>query len=247
MINDDKFTGLFIATPAYLGNVHAAFCSSLLQTGQHLTIGRIRWRNEFFTGASAVQIARGVLVAQFMASGYSHLLFIDADLAWKPDALRRLLAASEYHDVCCGVYPKKTEPLGFPVNVKLSEDGQLIGHEKSGCLQLTDACSGFMMIRRCALEQMMAAYPGRKCSFREESQTTEAEGRYEFNLFDFFIDDDVRRMYLSEDFGFSRLYQRIGGAIWADPEIRLAHYGAKRYEGALRDVMVESEPMVAAV
>lgn len=97
-----------------------------------------------------------------------------------------------------------------------------------------------MMIRRRALEQMEAAYPERKCTFREDAPA--AEEAHEFNLFDFYIDSACpMRRYLSEDFGFSRLYQRIGGQIWADPDIRLAHYGHKRYEGAIRDALVDSD------
>jgi hypothetical protein len=232
-----EFTGLFIATPAYLGGVHAAYTASLVQTVTKMVMHRIPHKMEFYTGPSAVQIARGVLASKFMASGCSHLLFIDADLAWKPADIQRLLGASEHHDVCCGVYPKKCDDLGFPVNLA-HENDQPITHEQTGYVLLNDACTGFMMIRRAAYEQMIDAYPERKCSFREADKTPEAEGKYEYNLFEFFIDSDPRRMYLSEDFGFSRLYQRIGGQIWADPHIRLAHYGARRYEGALEDVLI---------
>jgi hypothetical protein len=226
------FKGLFIATPAYLGGVHAAFCAALVQTAQHLTHGKIRWRNDFFTGASAVQIARGVLCAKFLASGYSHLMFIDADIAWKMEAIRKLLAASEHHDVCCGVYPLKSEPLQFPVNFELDGENPIV-HPETGFLKLRDACTGFMMIRRRAIEQMIAAYPERKCTFRPSAPADEEA--HEYNLFDFFIDADGR--YLSEDFGFTRLYQRTGGEIWADPDISLDHHGHKLYQGCIRDIM----------
>src|ERR1017187_9700173 len=95
-----EFTGLFIATPAYLGGTHAAYCASLIQTIRRMDHGHIPFLHEFYTGPSAVQIARGVLAAKFMASPCSHLLFIDADLAWKPEAVQRLLGASAHHDVC---------------------------------------------------------------------------------------------------------------------------------------------------
>lgn len=173
-----------------------------------------------------------------MASGYSHLLFVDADLGWEPAAVGRLLMASEHHDVCCGVYPKKCDPLGFPVNL-VNDDGGPVVHPESGYVKLHDACTGFMMIRRGVIEQMIAAYPDRKCSFREESGTPADEGQYEYDLFDFYIDRNCpRRMLLSEDFGFTRLYQAIGGEVWADPEIRLAHHGHKRYEGAIADILI---------
>jgi hypothetical protein len=241
---NDTFTGLFIGTPAYLGDVKAPYCASLLQTTRKLDAAHLRWCMEFYTGPSAVQIARGVLVAKFMASSCSHLMFIDADLSWEPEAIQRLLSASAHHDVCCGVYPKKCDPLSFPVNFKLTANYQPISHEVTNYVSLDDACSGFLMIRRRAVEQLIEAYPERKCSFREEDSTPEAEGQYEYNLFEFLVDDCPRRMYLSEDFGFSRLYQRIGGEIWADPDIRLVHYGHKRYEGAIRDILIDAQAAV---
>lgn len=224
-------TRLFIATPAYQGQVSAQFHQSMLRASYMLS-KRVRHTTQIFAGAGAPQLARNVLVSQFMALGYTHLLFIDSDIEFDAEAIPRLLAASHVqdHDVCCAVYPLKKYPLAFPVN--FTSDPVTV-HPQTGYLQLRDACTGFMMIRRSVIERMMAAYPERKCEFR--SPAPESEAPYEYNLFDFFIDDDGR--YLSEDFGFSRLWQRIGGTIWADPNISLAHYGLHKYTGCLADVM----------
>jgi len=226
-------TSVFIATPAYHGEVKARYALSLLWTTHVLTESGIRHKPSCFGGMSAIQIARNVQVAQFMAGAWSHLLFIDGDLGWKPEAVTRLLAASQCEDcgVVTGVYPKRCHPLSWPVNFA-SQDGEPIIHPETGYIELRDATTGFMLIRRDVIVKMMAAYPERQCSFREDQDTPTDEAPYEFLLFDFYIDPSNRR-YLSEDFGFCRLWQALGGHVWADPEIELNHDG---YTGSIRSL-----------
>ena len=249
MINEipvPRDASVFIATPAYQGKVNGAYAFSLLWTSHVLTEVGVRHRPKMFAGPSAVQIARNVLVAQFMAGNWSHLLFIDGDLEWKPDAVTRLLAASQCPDVgvSCAVYPKRCRPVRFPVNFA-QQDGQPIVHRRTGFIELRDATTGFMLIRRDVIERLMTAYPKRKCQFRECPPPEEAD--YEYNLFDFFIDPEDRR-YLSEDFGFCRLWQAIGGHVWADPETELNHDG---YTGSIKSLLEnlptadEPEPVAA--
>jgi hypothetical protein len=89
------------------------------------------------------------------------------------------------------------------------------------------------MIRRSAFERMMAAYPDRKCVLRQE--VPPGEEQYEYALFDCLIDNG---RYLSEDFGFSRLWQRIGGTVWMDPQITLSHYGQFEYRADISSLLV---------
>jgi len=225
---------LYIGTPSYRGSVSVGYTRSLWDTGAMF------WRMGItvlpkFVENGAVHIARNVLVANFMASGFSHLAFIDEDVIWRPEALGRLLAATEQFadiEVCCGVYPRKTTPISWPVNPIVDDGGPRL-HSGSGFWELRDACAGFLVLKRAALEKMMAAYPERKMRIRED--TPPDEEPFEYLLFDFF--PDVDRRYLTEDHGFSRLWQRIGGRIWADPGIDLQHVGQHVYTGKLTDLL----------
>src|ERR1041385_5786376 len=229
-------TGLFIATPAYEGKVDMNYTYSLVATADAMARSGMRWRPRIFGGAADPTITRGILTAQFMATGYSHILFIDADLSWKPKDIHALLAASEHHAAVCAVYAKKTTPAAFPVNLE-SVDGGPVVHPDSGCWKLKDACTGFLMLHREVMEQMMAAYPERRCCFRDDAPAEEAP--YEFELFQCFIDTACpKRMRLTEDFGFTRLYQGVGGNVWAHPEIELTHHeGRTKYTGKLADLL----------
>lgn len=232
---------LFIATPCYGAMTHAAYTSSLLETKDVLHLEGIGHTVRLLAGESLVPRARGVLTAQFMASECNRLLFIDGDIRWNPSAVLRLIAATVYEDVrvACGIYPRKEIPARFPVNFVIDEDGMLNRHDECPHLiEVRDAPTGFLMIRRDVIEEMMAAYPERKCRFRENAPPEEE--KFEYDLFPTPIDVDQR--YLSEDFGFSRLWQKLGGHIWGDMKIRLDHYGQYRFTGDIEAAVLPSVP-----
>lgn len=224
---------LYIATPASGAVNTTAYTISLVKTMALLTRAGVNARPVFAKDGS-VSIARNVLVANFMASGDSHLLFIDADVSWNEQDVMRMLAVSEKYDIdaCCGVYARKTLPLSLPVNC-VTRDGGPARHPQIDLWELHDACTGFLMLRRSVLARMMAAYPEHRCILREDTPAAEVE--FEYNLFDFWIDSN--RRYLTEDHGFTRLWQGIGGKIWADPQIQLKHHGAHAYQGGLNDLL----------
>jgi hypothetical protein len=228
-------TNLYIATPCYGAMLNAAYVHSLLRTSNRLALANIPHTPAFVPGDSLITRARNVLVAQFMAGPWSHLFFIDGDLRWEPEAVLRLLAAAQHPDieVACGVYPKKCVPPEFPLNFIMGADRQLNQHADTGYIEIKDAPTGFLMIRRSAFERMMAAYPERRCVLRADVPAEEAT--YEYALFDCLIDNG---RYLSEDFGFSRLWQRIGGKVWMDPEITLSHYGQYEYRASVSSLLV---------
>ncbi len=227
---------LWIGTPCYGSLNTCQYTASLLRTwieAERHHIGNLRPR--FIPGDSLITRARNVIVAEFMADPKAtHLLFIDADIEWEPDAVFRLLASE--HDVCCGVYPKKKLPLEFPLNFCAGADQRINVDAPTGYLEIQDAATGFLMVRRPVLERMMAAYPERKCQLQQEPKAEHLP--YQYDLFSCFIDSGPQRMYLSEDFGFSRLWQRIGGRIWLDPMIDLKHHGGHVFQGSIRSFLI---------
>lgn len=229
-------SGLFIATPCYGASLHAGYVASLLETQAALIAAGVEHMIRLAPGDSLVSRIRNVMVAQFMATDCDRFLFIDADIAWRPDSILRLIADTQHEElpIVGGIYPRKQIPVQFPVNWVLDADLNLTQHDETGCIEVRDAPTGFLMIRREVFERLMLAYPERRCVFRES--VPDAEAPYEYALFDCFIDRATGH-YLSEDFGFSRLWQQIGGRIFADPAITLSHYGQFRYEGSIRSVM----------
>jgi hypothetical protein len=161
---------LFIATPCFGGQVHAAYLASILATQERLLRSGVDVTISPLPGDSLVPRARGVLTAKFMASDCTHMLFVDADLWWKPESVLRLLEATTYPDlpIACGIYPRKEIPARFPVNFAIDEERMLTWHDETQYVEVRDAPTGFLMIRRDAIQQLMDAHPERKCSFREK-------------------------------------------------------------------------------
>jgi hypothetical protein len=91
------------------------------------------------------------------------------------------------------------------------------------------AATGFMMIKRSVFERLIAAHPERAYT-SDHVYTGERNERSYHALFECGIDPQTRE-YLSEDFGFCRLWRELGGKIWLDVEAPLVHTGAHDFIG----------------
>ncbi len=226
---------LFLATPCYGGMVCQEFMQSVLCTLHSCMINRIGLQVFMIGNESLITRGRNQLVAEFMASDCSHLMFIDADIEFNPNDVLKLVA----HDkpVVTGAYPLKMEPISYVVNVASN------AVRLNDLIEVNDAGTGFMLIKREVISKMQEAHPelhytgdldrdeyrkdlvGEKESYRERLK----ENLY--SLFDTSHDKESNNNYLSEDYTFCRRWQKIGGKIWTDTTIKLNHIGRKIYAG----------------
>lgn len=219
---------IYFCTPVYGGMPSIHYVLSMLKTTKLLEEHGIRHAFSTIPNDSLITRARNFGVSRMMSDpeGWTHLMFIDADIAWEPESVLRLLAADR--DVIGGIYPLKKVPLSFPYNAL---EGRTVSDEK-GLLKIRDAPTGFLLIKREVFTRLFAAHPELKCRFAETQ--TEADLEYSYALFDCLIRDGH---YLSEDFAFSDRWRALGGEIWIAPEVRLKHIGPYAYEGCLADVL----------
>ena len=204
---------------------------------------------------SLISRGRNQLVAKFMANkAFTHIMFIDVDLAFNHEDILKLL----YHDkeVMTGAYPIKE--IQWDKVVKLVGDGcekekiaekstrfvvnPVVDENKkvrvdNGAISIHDAGTGFMLIKREAFDKMFEAYPELKYNDDTGSlKGDEIENSY--GLFNSYVDDDGR--FLSEDYGFCRYWQKLGGEVWVDPSIELVHLGRFEYKGRMIDWLVDN-------
>ena len=170
---------------------------------------------------SLVPRARNNLVAKFLANpAATHLMFVDADIAWEPESVLRLVL----HDkgVVCGAYPMKSEPIRYVLNIV--ENAQ-----HSGSLyEVSTSGTGFMLIKREIIEDLIAAMPELK--YRDSLNLGEKYEPYMYALFDTMIDENGH--YLSEDWTFcKRVREVLKKPIWIDTEVKLDHLGTHRFRG----------------
>jgi hypothetical protein len=234
---------IFIATPCYAGQVHVKYMESMLGLINHLTQAGIGM--EFYTIPfdSLIPRARNASLTRFMQSADStHILFVDADIQFHSSSVVKMLR--EDKDVIAGCYPKKSIDLtavhaNFPnvenqieliqssVKYAYNLKPQATHKLERGCVEVLDAPTGFMMIKKSVIRAMIAHYP--------ETEYINDVGAYQTSKGDRFFDLFPSRVYdnryLSEDYGFCRLWQKMNGSIFADLSVKLNHIGQFCYFG----------------
>jgi hypothetical protein len=241
---------LVVATPCFGGQVSVLYTASLLKLQKLVRSYRdFNIKMQFKDGDALITRARASLVAQFLDDpAATHLLFIDADIGFEPQQVLRLIECGA--DMCAAVYPikridwdrvKETVAAGRsqPAALKyvLEVDDPNAVTERAGFVKVRYAGTGFLMIRREALERMCAHYPQLKFK-RDHSIDAATESDNRFALFECMIGKDGT--YLSEDFAFCKRWIDMGGEIWADINSRLQHVGPTTFSGDLASQFVGS-------
>lgn len=234
-----------ICTPCFGGQVFQNYLLSVLKLVHACMRHKITLSFIFRGGDSLIPRARNSMVAEFMATeGYTHLLWLDADIGFEPTAVFRLLQADR--DVVAGIYPMKTIawPETIPAHMTKAEfdarytrypfnpkDGQLQA-DPDGFAEVMDAPTGLMMIKREVFDKMMNELPDHKIKLDRtpyNENIYEYMAPYSYRFFDTMNEPDGR--YLSEDYAFCRRWQSIGGKIFIDLVSNLTHQGGMLYEG----------------
>ncbi len=234
---------VMIATPCYGGLVHQRYMHStiaLLQAGPALGF---LVSLELLGYDSLVTRARNALVAKFLdVETASHLLFVDADIAFEVEQVVRMLRFDV--DVVAGMYPLKmihwdaeaaerartgesldTAPLRY---VGVACEGADF-EARDGFVTGVYAGTGFMLIRRAVFERLIAAFPETRYT-AAHTQPVPSASPNQYALFDCMIDPDTGH-YLSEDYAFCRRWRSLGGRLWLDTRGELTHIGTHEFAG----------------
>jgi len=220
---------VLLATPAYGGQVTAAYFQSVLDLKNHAAARGLDVDVMTITNESLITRGRNEIVATFMAGDWTDLLWVDADIKFSPEHAFRLLDSP--HRVCATPYAMK----GLNWEQVAVTEGDADAHQEAsifsvvnympdtpvvdGFAEVLDAGTGFMRVHRSALELLIAALP--EIAYETEHNV---ENKTRWALFDCIIRDG---RYLSEDYTFCRRWQDLGGTVYADvASPHLGHQGA---------------------
>lgn len=231
---DVPVAGLMVATPMAGGGLCDMAYASGLDALRVACLARgIRLSTIFLRGESDVQQARNRCFAQFLASDHSHLLFIDADIGFSPDAALRLLAHNQ--PIVGATYAKKTAgPVQFAVSLL-----PVARRTDAGLIEVNGLAGGFLMIRRDAAERMAGAYRDLAFDPKSEQDKHEPWSDQMLNIFGAELADRTR---WSEDIAFCRRWAAIGGKVWLDPYILLQHWGMHCFTGYAAPMFQPADP-----
>lgn len=237
-----------VATPCYGGSLFYTYVVSLIRLIGAAQSAGMPVEFHFRAGDSLVTRARNDCVAQFLAEpAYTHLFWIDGDIGFSPEAAFRLLLSG--HDVAAGVYPlKRIEwptagvPGGttrksfeeryarYPVNGGETKGPEIhFAIDPDGFMKVSDAPTGFMVIKRSVFDLLIEKYPDYKY-VPDWPEGSVPSGGVHYRFFDTMIDPETRRL-LSEDYAFCRLLQNLGQDIYVDANSNLTHMGQHMYTG----------------
>jgi hypothetical protein len=236
---------LVVATPCFGGQISVLYAASLFKLQKLLrSYADLNLKILFKDGDALITRARASLISQFLDDpSATHLLFIDADIGFEPAQVLRLLQCGA--DMCAAVYPIKRidwdrvrttmaaarpNPAAASLKYVFEVEDPNAVIATAGFVKVRYAGTGFLMIRRQALEQMCARYPQLHYK-RDHSLDAATASDKRFALFECMIAEDGT--YLSEDFAFCKRWTDIGGEIWADLDSKLGHVGPMTFNGDL--------------
>ncbi len=204
-----------IATPCYGGLMHVGYFRGLERVRASLEAEG--WEYDFLVteGESLVTRARNSAVAAFMATDFTDLVFIDADIEFEKGAdLVNILKLPEIRGAAVAM---KTGDLSEALSCW--RDGERLTRAElkaGGMVQSVDYLGAAVMaIEKSVISQLQKARP--------ELKYEDPCGGSAWALFEPVLTGGA---YLSEDYGFCELARREGFSIYADPQCRVRHYGS---------------------
>jgi len=246
---ENKKLSVMIATPCYGGLLSEGYLHGVMSVTQTAAKEKFKVHLNTMGNESLITRARNTLVSQFLdmddkdPDGFTHMMFIDADIGFNGEAVAKVLQSG--HDIACGVYPRKSidwkaipdllkksdkhleqRAMGYNLNFAKPNDIKV----ERGFAEVLDAATGFMCIKKEVFYKMIEAYPNLKYTSDQIINNKRYSSKNCYALFDCIIDEKSNR-YLSEDYSFCRLWQKIGGKIYADLQSPLTHFGTYPFAG----------------
>lgn len=247
---------LVVATPCFGGQVTGQYAVSLCKLATALREHRgIELNIAMVHGDALITCARANLVTRFLDTPTAtHLLFIDADIGFEPEPVLRLIACDA--DMAAAVYSikridwnrmrqafradvPKPETASLHYVVEFADPNHI--ERKGDFVRVKYAGTGFLMIRRRALEQMCAHYSTLQYRTDHRYDRSLAGSPNRYALFDCMIDPETGT-YLSEDYAFCKRWTDLGGEIWANVRSRLTHVGSLDFCGDFGSLFADTAP-----
>lgn len=218
-----KAPKVLICTPCHSGKVDINYHVAMMMAGAVFARYGVAYEIEYNVGMS-VDWARSQMASTFLKGDYTHLLFIDDDIAFAPDLPIRLL--QENVDVVAVPYRRKQTETKFnirhSVRVKTMTDRPYM-------VAVDSIATGMMMIRKNVFEKLAPDTP----KFRYDDHGEEGWLFFRHQL----VDDEMVGgvSYMGEDYWFCKTAVDAGFDIWAFIDEELVHVGNAGFGGNYRE------------
>ena len=232
---------VYIAMPCY-GDMKVETCVSLIDTFSALGGSGVECRFKSVK-SSLVTHGRNLLTAGFLDSGFDYMLFVDADVEFKPEAVMRMLVPEK--DIICTPYRNKEDPWISRYSVKF-KDKDNIKILEWDLVEIEEGPAGLMLIHRSVFEKLMDKHPELKVNFnkatrekmnKEIGAVEDAINRYMYNFWDTTFRLDTGE-WKGEDLAFCELAREAGFKIYANLDSWTTHHGSFGWKGRFGDYLI---------
>ena len=220
--------------PAYGATITCLTFKSIVYDMFPLVMAGVKVKIFDEVGHADIYSLRAQIVAHFLADPDkpTDLVFIDNDVGWPAGGLHKLLD----HDLSlvAGAYPKRDYPVKFMFRSEkdLGPDGlqHLEVNKETGLAEVWGTPGGFMRCKRSMLEKMWNHYEPELGIY-----DSAVPGETTVRMFDPYVctDEAGRKRSLSEDYAFCQRWRDIGGRVYLDTSIPMAHIGNHAFQGCL--------------
>jgi len=202
---------IFIAVPTYTGMLAYDTAFALISASLAMEHRGIAVHIKGLEGNCYIDAARNELIADFLESDATDLLFWDSDVGCLPDTVLRL--AKSTRPIVAAIYPKKTDDEEYPVDFVKGTHTL----DEEGLIEAKMVPTGLLRINRRVFDtlgELARPYAGRG-------------GREMLAYFR----TDIRETYYGEDVEFCRKWRELGGKLRVLPDETLSHSGQKAWIG----------------
>jgi hypothetical protein len=232
----------------YGGMCTGMYSSAIMQMVGVCGQNGIQMYYSFMMNESLITRARNSMAYDFMETDATHLMFIDADIAFNPADIPRMVSADK--DIICGLYPKKeinwvqvseAVKAGVPPDQLHLHTGAFVLNLAHGETQTTgnvnepieiaNGGTGFMLIKRKVFEALNDKVP----SYTNDMYHAVDVVRKVKIIKEFFatsIDEESNRL-LSEDYHFCKISRMAGFKVFCAPWANFSHTGSYNFSGTL--------------
>ena len=188
----------------------ASYCFSMAQSREALHKAGIPTEYVILQGNCHVDDARNSIVQEFLQSGCSDLVFIDADVSWESESLVTLCGYD--CDVVGGVYPFRRDMPSSRHNMPVITIPDVVEADEQGLLEVAGLPTGFMRIRRHVLESLSRDANRFWASGDRQTETP--------IIFERSFENGTR---LGGDLNFCKKWVGAGGKLYAACDLYLGH------------------------
>lgn len=213
-----------IGTPSLTGQVQSEYVESLVETVRLASKHNIDIYPILLSYESILPQARNEIVKIAYGAEADMLVFIDADMAWSPNAFLKVVQAEQ--DAIAISYPRKSDEPRFECNFDLNNlelNGDLLKVDSVG--------TGFLKLSKTVLAGLW-----------ENSPEVLFRGKLLKNIFEYATPkpdttDDSSLVFMSEDIHLCAKIRALGFDIWVDTTTTCSHYGIKSWHYNFADFL----------